>query len=107
MSMTEPHGVDDAETDDIYADVDGKLWRIISVVRQPTVIAEEVEGTLYDPYAPYAPLAYRPGHVGPSQALNQATQVLPARIDKNRRSGPIGTPTWHGWRRIFRRSMAP
>lgn len=35
--------VHDAQPGDIYADAQGKLWRVISVCAEPTVTVEEVE----------------------------------------------------------------
>ena len=33
----------DAEPGDIYADKNGKLWRIMGMWREPVIIAEEIE----------------------------------------------------------------
>lgn len=91
--------VHDAEPGDIYADEAGKLWRIVGVCREPTVIAEEVEGTLYDPNAPL------PAVTVFAQAQTQFSPFHRApRIDKARKSGGMGGLMWQGWQRIFRRS---
>lgn len=88
--------VHDAEPGDIYTDESGKLWRIIAVCRDPTVDAEEVEGTLYDPNAP--PAIHWQGQVSSVQSV-----VLPrASINKRRVSGGVGGLMWNGWQRIWR-----
>lgn len=35
--------VHDAQPGDIYADRDGKLWRVISICGEPTVCVQEIE----------------------------------------------------------------
>jgi len=35
--------VHDAEPNDVYADADGKLWRVVGVCGEPTVIVQEIE----------------------------------------------------------------
>lgn len=91
--------VHDAEPNDIYADEQGKLWRIIGVCHQPTVIAEEVEGTLNDPNAPRHDFAVHPG------GLSSIGQTLMPRasIIKARKSGGVGGLMWKGWKRIWRK----
>lgn len=88
--------VHDAEPGDIYADEQGKLWRIVGVCHEPTVIAEEVEGTLHDPHAPAAPNAAQAIGVGWAQGL-----MPRASIQKARRSGGMGGLMWNGWQRIW------
>lgn len=89
--------VHDAEPGDIYADETGKLWRIVGVCHEPTVIAEEVEGTIDDPNAP------QPNYFGAAIA---GLSLLPRRasIRKARQSGGIGGLMWAGWSRILRRT---
>lgn len=84
--------VHDAEPGDIYADANGKLWRITGICHEPTVEAEEVEGTLHDPNAL------------PLQGALAAQFPLGARatINKRRLTGGTGGVTWRGWERIFR-----
>lgn len=96
--------VEDAEPGDIYADAIGKLWRIKSVYREPTVEAEEVEGTLNDPNAP-KPL-YTVAGGGAIQGLMGPTIGLRATIDKRIQRGFTGATMWTGWQRIFRREKA-
>lgn len=87
--------VHDAEPGDIYADEQGKLWRIIGVCHEPNVIAEEVEGSLHDPSAPIAPNA--------AVGVGWAQGIMPrASIQKARRSGGMGGLIWTGWKRIWR-----
>jgi hypothetical protein len=95
--------VEDAEPDDIYADANGKLWRIKSVYREPTVEAEEVEGTLNDPNAPKYPMGA--AGVGMGQLMGQIP-TMRATIDKRIQRGFTGAAIWTGWQRIFRREKA-
>lgn len=88
--------VHDAEPGDIYADEQGKLWRIVGVCHQPTVIAEEVEGTLNDPNA-----AQLLPNIG--VALGGQLGMPRAQIVKARRSGGTGGLMWSGWKRIWRK----
>lgn len=82
--------VHDAEPGDIYVDRDSKLWRIVSICHQPTVVAEEVEGTLMDP-----------AQIG---ALPQQFGIgARASINKRRQGGGTGGLMWQGWKRIFRK----
>jgi hypothetical protein len=92
--------VQDAESGDIYADEGGKLWRIIGVCHEPTVIAEEVEGTLRDPNAPRPPHAAAAVGMGWTQAITQQR----ATIEKLRKTGGTGGLMWSGWKRIWRSS---
>lgn len=96
--------VEDAEPDDIYADSSGKLWRIKSVYREPTVEAEEVEGTLNDPNVPKTPMGGAAGAA--MQGLMGPTIGLRATIDKRIQRGFTGATIWTGWQRIFRREKA-
>ena len=89
--------MDDAEPNDIYADPSGKLWRIKSVVRQPTVEAEEVEGTLNDPNAPQM----FPNAVG--QVTLSGQFGMRASITKAVRRAYTDDAGWKGWQRIFRK----
>lgn len=95
--------VEDAEPDDIYADANGKLWRIKSVYREPTVEAEEVEGTLNDPSAPKYPGA---GAAAMGGQLMGQFPTIRATIDKRLQRGFTGATIWAGWQRIFRREKA-
>lgn len=92
--------VEDAEQDDIYADANGKLWRIKSVYREPTVEAEEVEGTLNDPNTPTYPMLSAVG-----QAAMAATMNPRATIVKRSQRGFMISSMWVGWQRIFRRTQ--
>ena len=89
--------VNDAATGDIYVDAQGKLWRIISVCHEPTIVAEEVEGTLEDPNHCAAPYA-----AAPAANLVWNGGHLSARIRKTLRSGGVSAVIWHGWNRIWR-----
>lgn len=92
--------INDAEPGDIYTDATGKLWRIISVCREPTVEAEEVEGTLYDPNVPRTTLL-EAGQGIVQQAYNP--MIARASINKVRQAKPTGHPWWQGWTRIWRK----
>ncbi len=93
-------GVNEAEPGDIYVDTAGKLWRIKSVYREPTVEAEEVEGTLFDPDTP---IPQGSVHLMQAQAPLQNAQWRPrARIDKQKKSGGAHGAMWQGWKRIWR-----
>lgn len=86
------NAVYDAEPGDIYAEPSGKLWRIVGVCREPTVIAEEVEG-----HIPSAP--------GWGSAVGMVAGPIPTSpptIIKNRISGGIGGFMWEGFARIWR-----
>jgi hypothetical protein len=37
------NGIHDAEPNDVYVDVTGKLWRVVGVVGEPSVIVQEIE----------------------------------------------------------------
>jgi hypothetical protein len=37
--------VHDAQPNDLYVDAGGKLWRVVGVCSEPTVIVQEVEAT--------------------------------------------------------------
>ena len=92
--------VKDAEPGDIYADEQGKLWRIIGVCHEPTVIAEEVEGSLHDPHAPAAPNA------AAGIGIGWVGGLMPrASIQKARKSGGMGGYMWNGWKRIWRNDL--
>lgn len=86
----------DAETGDIYADPAGKLWRVVGVCREPTVIVEEVEpsGHTSDP---------------PETTLGSVLLTAPALVGstrgqfiRRRQSGGVAGLMWDGFRRIFR-----
>jgi hypothetical protein len=49
----------DAELDDVYVDGAGKLWRVVGICGEPTVIAQEVEST-----TPESPVTMRGGVSG-------------------------------------------
>lgn len=84
----------DAQEGDIFVDPSGKLWRIVLVVREPTVEAEEVEGTLWDPNAP-------PQTLHGVVAAQNIFQPPRATINKTRRKFPISDALWNGWQRIW------
>jgi hypothetical protein len=93
--------VEDAEPDDIYVDANDKLWRIVSVYHEPTVEAEEVEGTLNDPNVPSMLL-----HQGAAAAgINIQGIVRRVTLDKRRQKAFTSAGVWFGWRRIFRRAV--
>jgi hypothetical protein len=83
--------VHDAEPGDIYADKDGKLWRVVGVVRDPSVTVEEVEGSLCDPNNRNGIVSTR--SEGPPRV---------ASIEKRRQFGGVGGQMWNGFTRIFR-----
>lgn len=64
--------VHDAEPADVYADANGKLWRVVGTCREPTVIVEEVEP---DP-------------------INHGRKI--------RQSGGVSGLMWNGFKRIYR-----
>ncbi len=70
--------VHDAEPGDVYVDEAGKLWRCVSICREPTVTMDEVE-------------------VGDN---NLAVNGVPARA---RSSGGVSGLMWNGWKRIWRK----
>ena len=37
--------VHDAEPNDVYADAEGKLWRVMGICGEPTVIVQEIESS--------------------------------------------------------------
>lgn len=92
-----------AEPGDIYADANGKLWRILFVVHEPTVTAEEIEGTLFDPNATTPPTAAQ----GLGQSIYQGLPPQRARIEKRKQIGAVGGLMWNGWKRIWRKDDAP
>lgn len=71
--------INDAEVGDIYVDSGGKLWRVTSVCREPTVAAEEVEGTLC-----------------PAKSWSHIHKVQHEALTSDQR--------WQGWRRIWRKT---
>lgn len=85
--------IHDAEPGDIYVDARGKLWRIISTCREPTVTAEEVEGQV-------EPFKLEPAN-DQAQAAYYAYQV--PQIIKARQGGGISGLMWQGWKRIWRK----
>ena len=95
--------MNDAETGDIYADANGKLWRVTLVVREPTITVEEVEGTLYDPNAPQLFLAQHPMQQGLVQSY---VPRAGAEIRKLKKSYFTGSDVWSGWVRIWRKPDA-
>lgn len=93
----------DAQPGDIYADPSGKLWRILDVVTEPTVVAEEVEGVLDDPSVPKMPL-----YTAAQGIANQAMIGgfgLRASIRKRIHRAPTSSHLWFEWERIFRRAV--
>lgn len=42
-TKNEPGSVHDAQPSDVYVDDSGKLWRVVGVCGEPTVIMQEVE----------------------------------------------------------------
>lgn len=76
--------VHDAKPNGIYADENGKLWRIIDVCPEPTV-----------PNAPFQEnLGAAQGRVG--------NIMPPASLDKQRKPSGIRALMWNVWERIFR-----
>lgn len=97
--------ISDAEPGDIYIDASGKLWRITAVYREPTVEAQEVEGTLHDPGAPQiSPQVWQQGQIAHQGLLGGAGSFPPPRasIVKKTQRGFMGADIWNGWKRIWR-----
>lgn len=92
-----PKAIADAQPGDIYADPSGKLWRILDVVAEPTIVAEEVEGVLDDPNAPKLPMVGAQAMIGGFPAR--------ASIRKHIHRAPTSSHVWFGWDRIFRRAQ--
>lgn len=87
--------VHDAEPGDVYADKQGKLWRVMGVCHEPTVTVEEVEGRLSP--SPYDGL----GGVQIGHIVGGGT-VSPS-IVKARMSGGTAGQMWEGFKRIWRK----
>lgn len=64
--------VHDAEPMDVYVDATGKLWRVVGIVREPTVMVEKIE-------------------------TQHPEERAPAR-----RSGGVSGQMWQGFVRIYR-----
>ena len=84
-----------AEPYDIYIDSSGKLWRIKEVVPAPTIIAEEIEGTLNDPNIPYK--------IDTNVSAAVWPPITKASIDKRIIKDFTSSKYWEDWKRIHRR----
>ena len=92
--------VHDAEPGDIYADEQGKLWRITSICREPTVTAEEVE-----PHGHSTDRTTLVGvGIGPVAGGGLAMLPINGTYLRSRQSGGTGGAMWKGWNRIWRKS---
>ena len=90
--------IDDPHLGDIYLDPQGKLWRCVVRVYEPTVTFEEVEGRTLSQGGGQAQLGL--------QSQNQfvtgpQTQYYPA-IVKERKAGGVSGLMWDGWKLIHR-----
>lgn len=86
----------DAEPMDVYADATGKLWRVVSVCHEPTVVVEEVEpsGHTSDPM--------EINYVSAQSAVQAMSLPRKGEFIRTRRSGACGARIWDGFRRIWR-----
>jgi hypothetical protein len=86
--------VHDAEPGDIYVDNQGKLWRVVWKLDQPSVGVEEVEGRAPMPQSAYANQA----------AQAQAYQApRPVELIRAQQSGGVSGCMWEGFKRIWRK----
>lgn len=101
MSVTHMPGssfmtVSDAKPADIYVDPQGKLWRCVGICTEPTVIFEEVEGTL-----PEQPDWQKDAaSIGIGIAAGLPGQK--PKIVKTQKHGGVAGLMWSGWKRIHR-----
>ena len=97
--------IDDPHLGDIYLDPQGKLWRCVVRVYEPTVTFEEVEGRTLSQGDCYRVLGGGQGQLG-LQSQNQFVtgsqpQYYPS-IVKERKSGEVSGLMWDGWKLIHR-----
>jgi hypothetical protein len=82
--------IHDAEPNDIYVDQDGKLWRVLWTLSQPSVGVEAVEPNGYIP--------------PPEHTVNIATgQPLEGVFLREHRQGGVSGIMWNGFKRIYRK----
>lgn len=86
--------IHDSEPGDIYIDAQQKLWRVVGITREPTVIVEEVEGHTYAPQPTFQSQV--------SQANNAMAFPPSPPIIRDRRSGGVSGCMWFGFKRIWR-----
>ena len=88
--------VQDALPQDIYTDEAGKLWRVVGVCYEPTVVMEEVEPS---------------GHSSDPPRVKEQTMAVALAWDNGqqqgrfirvRRSGGVHGGMWKGFTRIWR-----
>lgn len=90
----------DAQPGDLYIDANGKLWRILEVVREPTVTAEEVEGTLWDPNAP---MQLGAPQIRGAVLVQGMIAPMAASINKAKWIKTTADACWVGFTRIWRK----
>lgn len=82
--------IHDARPGDIYADAEGKLWRVITTCREPTVTVEEVEPSGHTSYL--------------AQQAPQAVYISqPGEFIRQRKEGGVTGLMWAGFVRIWRK----
>ena len=86
--------VRDAVPGDIYVDPDGKLWRVISTCKEPTVTLEAVEPKGFIPEPP--------NMLQPFPMVDHSA----GRYLRDRKGGAVSAPIFEGLRRIWRREEA-
>lgn len=84
--------VSESNPGDLYMDENGKLWRVIGVLREPSITMEEVE-----PEPQPNPAYQMGGQTGTYQP--QPTLPLPYR---NKKEGGVSGYMWNGFKRIYK-----
>lgn len=87
--------ISEAEPGDIYVDANSKLWRVISICRDPTVTVEEVE-----PSSHSTDTTMFPGLAGVAVGCIGQTRGNYIRV---RQTGIVCSIMWSGFTRIFRK----
>ncbi len=82
--------VHDSNPGDIYADKDGRLWRVISYCAEPTVYMEAVE--------PDPPMD--PNYAQQLQQIQSQPRTIELYRQKQR--GGVNGLMWEGFKRIYR-----
>jgi len=88
--------VHDAEPGDIYADGQGKLWRVVGICREPTVTVEEVEPSGHSSDQPSIL------GLGAAQAMVGGITSPKGSFIRQRKGGGISGLMWDGFQRIWR-----